>query len=82
MGEFCPMAELHQEGSAPEACAAGLFLDLLSLNFLLFVEILMLDLLYFLVILSQDFICVSDELSWVLLYFFVLLNPDSLSHMY
>ena len=24
-GEFCPLVELHREGSAPAACAAGLF---------------------------------------------------------
>ena len=26
-GGFCPMVELHREGSAPAACAAGLLLD-------------------------------------------------------
>ena len=25
MGGFCPLVELHREGSAPAACAAGLF---------------------------------------------------------
>ena len=25
MGGFCPLVELHWEGSAPAACAAGLF---------------------------------------------------------
>ena len=25
-GGFCPLEELHREGSAPAACAAGLFL--------------------------------------------------------
>ena len=28
MGDFCLLAELHQEGSAPAACAAGLFLKI------------------------------------------------------
>ena len=28
MGGFCLLVELHQEGSAPAACAADLFLDL------------------------------------------------------
>ena len=27
MGEFCPLVELHREGSAPAACAAGLLTD-------------------------------------------------------
>ena len=26
-GGFCPLVELHREGSAPAACAAGLFLS-------------------------------------------------------
>ena len=29
MGGFCLLVELHQEGSAPAACAAGLFHDML-----------------------------------------------------
>ena len=28
MGGFCLLVELHQEGSAPAACAAGLFICL------------------------------------------------------
>ena len=29
MGEFCQLEEMHREGSAPAACAAGLFQDIL-----------------------------------------------------
>ena len=31
-GGFCPLVELHREGSAPAACAAGLFVN--ALNFI------------------------------------------------
>ena len=32
MGGFCPLVELHREGSAPAACAAGLFIKSVSLS--------------------------------------------------
>ena len=35
-GGFCPLIELHREGSAPAACAAGLFVNI----FIFFIAIL------------------------------------------
>ena len=31
-GGFCPLVELHREGSAPTACAAGLFYKILNVG--------------------------------------------------
>ena len=38
MGEFCLLAELHREGSAPAACAAGLFNDLYHFKTILVIK--------------------------------------------
>ena len=36
MGRFCLLVELHREGSAPAACAAGLLLEILNGCLILF----------------------------------------------